>query len=285
MPGESNSRPFAAPRAGNVYCPYLRRGVSVSRLERINILGVGVHNCNEDEAVEAIASWLREAGGLRQVCTVNPEFVMEARRNRPFRDLLNRVDLATADGVGILLASRLLATRLRGRVTGVALVGRLAAMSAARGHSIFLLGAAEGVAEEAARELESRYPGVQIVGTFAGSPEPDAFGEIKERLVRASPDVLFVAYGAPRQDLWIDEHRGDLPSSLKLAMGVGGVYDYLAGRVPLAPAWVRRIGFEWLYRLVKQPWRWRRILRVFGFGLLALGEAVRRRLRAGRDSG
>jgi N-acetylglucosaminyldiphosphoundecaprenol N-acetyl-beta-D-mannosaminyltransferase len=256
----------------------------VSHFNRVYILGIGVHNCNEGEAAQAIAAWLGEGGGLRQVCTVNPEFVMEARRNRPFRNLLNRADLATPDGVGIVLAARLLGTRLRGRVTGVALVGRLAALSATHGYSIFLLGAAEGVAKEAARELEGRYRGVQIVGTYAGSPEPDGFAEIKERLVRASPDVLFVAYGAPRQDLWIDAHKDELPPSLKLAMGVGGVYDYLAGRVPLAPLWVRRIGFEWLYRLVKQPWRWRRILRVFRFGLLAIAEAVRRRLRLRRDS-
>jgi N-acetylglucosaminyldiphosphoundecaprenol N-acetyl-beta-D-mannosaminyltransferase len=251
----------------------------VSRFKRVEILGVGVHNCSEEEAVEAISAWLREDKGLRQVCTVNPEFVMESRRNARFRDLLNRVDLATPDGVGIVLAARLLGKHVRGRVTGVSLVGRLSALSAAQGHSIFLLGAGEGVAEDAARVLEGSYPGVQIVGTYAGSPASDEFETIRERLLRASPDVLLVAYGAPRQDLWIDEHKSELPASISLAIGVGGVYDYLAGRVPLAPRWMRRAGFEWLFRLVKQPWRWRRILRVFGFAALATGAAIKRRLQ------
>ncbi|HET9496248.1 MAG TPA: WecB/TagA/CpsF family glycosyltransferase, partial [Chloroflexia bacterium] len=93
------------------------------------------------------------------------------------------------------------------------------------------------------------------------------------------PDVLLVAYGAPRQDLWIAEHRGEMPDSIRVAMGVGGVFDYLSGRAKLAPAPIRRVGMEWLYRLATQPWRWRRILRVFAFGALVLRSAVMGRLR------
>ena len=247
--------------------------------ERVNILGVGVHDCDERGAVAAIEGFLRERpAGLHQVCTVNPEFVMEARRNKPFRDLLNRVDLATPDGAGIVAAARLLGKPVRGRATGVQLVGHLARLSARDGYSLFLLGAQPGVADEAAEALRRRYGDVRLAGTFAGSPRDEDWPEIRSRLEAANPDVLLVAYGAPRQDLWIDLHSGELPPSVKVAMGVGGVYDYLSGRAPLAPAVMRRLGLEWLYRLVTQPWRWRRILRVFVFGWLVLVDVVRRKV-------
>jgi N-acetylglucosaminyldiphosphoundecaprenol N-acetyl-beta-D-mannosaminyltransferase len=204
---------------------------------------------------------------------------MEARRNTAFRRLLNSADLATPDGAGIIAAGKLLRHPFAGRATGVALVERLAAMSAQDGWSLFLLGAAPGVAEEAARVLARRHPGMRIAGTHPGSPRPEDWPEIKRLLDEARPDVLLVAYGAPRQDLWIVEHRGEMPGSIRVAMGVGGVFDYLSGRAKLAPAPVRRMGMEWLYRLVTQPWRWRRILRVFAFGALVLRAAVMERLR------
>ena len=147
-------------------------------------------------------------------------------------------------------------------------------MSAREGYRIFLLGAGSGIAEEAAQALEKRHPGVNIAGTYAGSPKEEDFPQIRSLLESAQPDVLLVAYGAPRQDLWIRDHSLDLTPTVKVAMGVGGVLDYLSGHVPLAPTWIRRAGLEWLYRLIKQPWRWRRILRVFAFGLLILQKKI-----------
>lgn len=240
-------------------------------LRRINILGVKIHDCDLEGATTAIKAFLREEpAALHQVCTVNPEFVMEARGHAAFRRLLNRADLATPDGVGIIAAGKLLRRPFKGRATGVALVDRLARISAEGGYSLFLLGAAPGVAAEAARVLERRHPGVKIAGTYAGSPGEEDWAAIRERLAATQPDILLVAYGAPRQDLWIDAHRGETPESVRVAMGVGGVFDYLSGRAPLAPPVVRRLGLEWLYRLVKQPWRWRRILRVFAFAALVV---------------
>jgi N-acetylglucosaminyldiphosphoundecaprenol N-acetyl-beta-D-mannosaminyltransferase len=252
-------------------------------LGRVDILGVGVHDCDLEEAARVIEGFLREEPPrLRQVATINPEFVMEARRNPAFREVLNEADLATPDGVGIVLAARLQGARLRGRATGVALVERLAELSARQGYKLFLLGAGPGVAEEAAAEMARRYPGVRIAGTYPGSPRDSDWPGIRERIQAAQPDVLLVAYGAPRQDLWIRQHREALPASVRLAMGVGGVFDYLSGRVPLAPAAWRRLGLEWLYRLMKQPWRWRRILKVFQFGVIVLMEAV---VNRGQGSG
>lgn len=242
-------------------------------MQRVNILGVQVHSCDEQGAVKAIRGFLH-TNRLHQVCTVNPEFVMEARRNPPFRQLLNTASLATPDGIGIVAAARLLRTPVKGRATGVSIVDHLARLSAQQGYAIYLLGAAPGVAEAAASELTMRHPGVQIAGAYAGSPHSKDWEDIKTRLTIAKPDILLVAYGAPRQDLWIREHGRDLPASIKVAMGVGGVFDYLSGRVPLAPSLVRRVGMEWLYRLVKQPWRWRRILRVFAFAALVWRQSL-----------
>lgn len=224
--------------------------------QRITILGVPIDNVTEDEAVAQIATFL-EQQTPHHVMTTNPEFVMEAQHNPTFMRLLHEAALSVPDGFGLLVASRWLRTPLRGRATGVALTNRIAALAAQRGYRIFLLGAAPGVAEIAASVLQQRYPGVSIAGCFAGSPHPRHEPAIRQIVAAAKPDVLLVAYGHPTQDLWIARNQPYL--NIPIAMGVGGVFDYLSGRVPFAPAWIRAIGLEWLYRLWNQPSRWRRI--------------------------
>jgi N-acetylglucosaminyldiphosphoundecaprenol N-acetyl-beta-D-mannosaminyltransferase len=247
-----------------------------ARLQRRNILGVYIDNCDQEDAGMLLSRFLGETPpAFHQVCTVNPEFVMEARRNPVFKGTLNRAALCTPDGVGIILAGKLLRRPFRGRATGVGMVDQLGALSAKGGYSLYLLGAAPGVAEKAAAALQQKHPGATIAGTYAGSPRNEDWPEIRERLWEARPDVLLVAFGAPRQDLWIAAHSIELPPSVKVAMGVGGVFDYLSGRVLLAPALVRRLGLEWLFRLIMQPWRWKRILQVLVFGLLVLWQMIR----------
>jgi N-acetylglucosaminyldiphosphoundecaprenol N-acetyl-beta-D-mannosaminyltransferase len=224
---------------------------------RINILGVAVDDVTEDEAIARIAGYIA-AGGPHHVVTVNPEFVMEARHHDAFRATLAAADLATPDGFGLLLVARRRGTPFRGRVTGVELVGRLAAEGAKRGWSLFLLGAAPSVAERAAAALQQSNPGLRIAGCYAGSPRVDDEQHIRELVAATRPDVLLVAYGHPAQDLWIARNQPHIRAPV--ALGVGGVFDYLAGAVPRAPRWMRWLGLEWLYRLIRQPWRWRRIL-------------------------
>jgi N-acetylglucosaminyldiphosphoundecaprenol N-acetyl-beta-D-mannosaminyltransferase len=226
-------------------------------MDRITILGIPIDNVTEDEAVERIAGFLA-AGGAHQVVTTNPEFVMEGRRNPTFHAVLQQADLSVPDGFGLILASRWLGMPLRGRATGVALSHRIAELAAQRGYRLFLLGAAPGVAEEAAAVWQAMYPGLQIAGCFAGSPHARYEPFLRQVVRAARPDVLLVAYGHPAQDLWIARNQPFI--QVPLAMGVGGVFDYVTGRVPFAPAWLRRLGLEWLYRLVHQPRRWRRIL-------------------------
>ena len=223
----------------------------------IRILGVAVDNVVEAEAIERIVGFVTE-DGPHQVVTVNPEFVMEARRNSAFRRVLAAADMATPDGFGLLLAAHLRGNAFRGRVTGVALAELIAARAAERGWSLFLLGAVPGVAERAAEALQRKYPGLRVVGCYAGSPRRDEEPAIQACIIAAQPTVLLVAYGHPAQELWIARNQPLL--RVPVAIGVGGVFDYLAGETPRAPVWMRRIGLEWLYRLIRQPQRWRRIL-------------------------
>jgi N-acetylglucosaminyldiphosphoundecaprenol N-acetyl-beta-D-mannosaminyltransferase len=223
---------------------------------RITILGVAIDNLTEGEALARIEA-LIAAGGPHHVVTVNPEFVMEAQANPTFRSVLARADIATADGFGLLLAARYLGTPLRGRVTGVDLTRRLAGLCAARGYRMFLLGAAPGVAGEAAAALRALHPALIIAGAYAGSPQERHEPFLRQLIAAARPDILLVAYGHPQQDLWIARNQPAL--RVPMAIGVGGTFDFLSGRVPRAPAMIRRLGLEWAYRLALQPSRWRRI--------------------------
>lgn len=199
---------------------------------------------------------------------------MMARRDPEFLGVLQRVDLTTADGVGVMLAARIQGHRISERITGVDLTENLAAVTDPR-PVLFLLGAAPGVASDAAARLRERFSGVQIAGVFSGSPGDDDLPHILDQLSSSGADTLLVAFGAPEQDKWIARHRQALAQcGIVLAIGVGGTFDYLSGRVPRAPRMVRRIGLEWLYRLIRQPWRWRRQLALPQFAALVLWERL-----------
>lgn len=244
-------------------------------IKRVSVLGVGVDDITPDEALQRLLGWIDDRT-THYVVTPNPEIVMLARRDPQLGRDLAQAHLAIPDGVGLLWAARLLGTPLRARIPGSALVPWLAERSASRGDRWFLLGAAPGVAEEAGRILTRRYPGLSIVGAFAGEASPAGDAETRAAVAAAMPvDVLLVAYGAPRQEAWMARN---LDLGIPVMIGVGGAFNYITGRSPLAPAWLRRLGFEWLYRLVTEPWRWRRQLVLPHFAARVIYQATRRRL-------
>ena len=230
----------------------------------IPILGIPVHAVTMDETLALVAGYMA-ALRLHQIATVNPEFVMTAQDDAEFRRVLAAADLCLPDGVGLLYAARRAGRRLPERVPGSELVYRLAERAAARGWPLFLLGAAPGVAEAAAEILCGRYPGLRVVGAYAGSPDPAEDDALVARVNASGAALLYVAYGAPRQDKWIARNR-DALTSVRVAIGVGGSLDFVTGRAVRAPQWAQRLGLEWLHRLVKEPWRWRRMLALPRFG-------------------
>jgi N-acetylglucosaminyldiphosphoundecaprenol N-acetyl-beta-D-mannosaminyltransferase len=227
-----------------------------------------------DGALDAIDR-LIEGEDCQLVATVNPEFVMRARRDVPFRRVLRDCSLRTADGVGITLAARLLGHPLPERVAGVELVIALARGVAARGDRVFLLGGAPGVAEAAAERLAQLAPGFKAVGTLAGDASPQGDAEALAAIKAAAPDIVLVAFGAPAQELW--SQRNLAVSGAAVGIGVGGTLDYLAGRARRAPAWMRRVGLEWLFRLVTQPHRAGRMTVLPLFLLLVLRQRLLRK--------
>ncbi|MCE2488402.1 MAG: WecB/TagA/CpsF family glycosyltransferase [Anaerolineae bacterium] len=238
---------------------------------RIHILGLPVDGLGTAQWLALVEAWLTlRPRRARQVCTMNPEFMMAARGDVNFRHILQRADLCVADGAGLLWAARRRGMTLPGRITGADGVPLLAQRAASRGWRLFLLGAAPGVAERAAQALQTRFPGLQIAGTFSGSPAADEEDDIVARVNASQADLLFVAWGAPRQEKWIARNLPRL--QVGMAMGVGGTLDYLAGDVRRAPQWLRRRGLEWLFRLALQPWRLRRMLRLPRFVLAVLLE-------------
>lgn len=227
-------------------------------MKRLRILGVPIDTHTFETWLAQVEQWVNETSGLHHICTVNPEFVMIAQQHPAFYQVLQKADSCLADGAGILLAAKWLGQPLPQRVTGTDSLPRLAELATQRGWHLFFLGAAPGVAELAAEKLRVTYPGVQIT---VNAGNPDEFDTSIEAINQSGAAILLVAYGAPMQDLWIDRHRGQLPN-IKIAMGVGGAFDFVAGIVPRAPKWMRRFYLEWLYRLIRQPWRWKRMLRL-----------------------
>jgi N-acetylglucosaminyldiphosphoundecaprenol N-acetyl-beta-D-mannosaminyltransferase len=235
--------------------------------DQVVILGVPVDNFTEEEALARIEAFI-ENGRPHQVVTVNPEFVVAAQSDANFLQVLQEADLSLPDGVGLLWAARFLGAPLSERVAGVDTVRRIASLGAERGYRLFLLGAAEGVAEATAMRLEEENPGLKAAGTYAGSPDPKEEEGIVEMIRAAGPHVLLVAYGAPQQDLWIHRNLGRL--GVPVVMGVGGAFDFISGKAKRAPGWMQRLGLEWLHRLLHEPWRWRRMLALPKFLWLVL---------------
>ncbi|MEO8610453.1 MAG: WecB/TagA/CpsF family glycosyltransferase [Chloroflexota bacterium] len=238
--------------------------------KRIRILDLPVDGITYPEWLNLIGDWIKADTGCHHVCTINPEFMMIARQDVNFGNILNRADLCVPDGVGLLWAARQRKTPLPERVTGSDGVPMIAEHAALNGWRLFFLGAAPGVANKAAEILRAKYPNLEIVGVYSGSPAPDEEDAIVERINQSKADILFVAYGAPEQDKWIARNLPRL--KVKMAMGIGGAFDFIAGVVPRAPLWMQRIGLEWLFRLYLQPWRIWRMLRLPRFVLAVLFE-------------
>ncbi len=230
---------------------------------RIKILGIPFDHVTKSQALQRVIDHLKshakssEKTGTFFIATPNPEMLLEADRNKPFKKVLQTSHLNIADGIGILWASKVLKTPLPERVTGVDFMLEICA-KVGKERKIFLLGAKEGVAEKVQRILQSKIPGIHIVGTFSGSPAPGFEQEICTRVRASQAEILFVAFGAPKQELWLAKNLSNLPT-IKVAMGIGGAFDFISGVRKRAPLGMQKMGLEWLFRLIQEPRRIKRI--------------------------
>jgi N-acetylglucosaminyldiphosphoundecaprenol N-acetyl-beta-D-mannosaminyltransferase len=244
-------------------------------MRSLEILGVRVDDAGYDDLLSHIDAFV-SSGKAHQIVTINAEMLVAAQRDASLARVLNEAALNVADSVGVTMAARLLGTDLKERVTGSDGIYRLATHCARMGYRPFFLGAGPGVAQETAARLVARNPDLQVAGWYAGSPQPEDEDEVIARVRKASPDLLLVAYGVPAEELWIARHRQRL--GVPAMIGVGGTFDFVAGLTSRAPVWMRRAGLEWLYRLIREPWRWRRQLALPRFLLLVLRQKLSRNL-------
>ncbi len=227
-------------------------------LPRIHLLGIPIDPLTMREAVQTIKTFL-QSDSSHHVMTPNNEMLVESTKNPAFKEVLLKSDLNLPDSQGLLLMARWTGQRLPERVAGVDAVQVLCA-ELDEAVPVFLLGAGEGVAEKAAAALQSKNPRLNVVGIVSGSPRLNEVQQIIGAINASQARLLLVAFGSPAQDLWIDEHLREMPS-VRVAMGVGGTFDFLAGVQTRAPVFMRRIGCEWLWRFVQEPSRWRRMWR------------------------
>lgn len=250
-------------------------------MERVRVLGVGFDPVTLKEAGDRVESFVRE-GRPRLVVTPNPEIVYQAQFDPELKRIIGEADLVTADGTGVVWASRRVGRPVPERVTGVELGEEIMRRAAARGYTLYLLGAKPGVADEAAQKLTAQFPGLKVVGTrhgyFGPAEEPAVLQAIRE----ARPDLLFAGLGSPKQEKWLAAHREDL--GVPVSAGLGGSFDVWAGKVARAPLLFRRLHLEWLHRLSREPRRFWRMLALPKFVL-----AVRRHgsspMRGGTEAG
>ena len=244
---------------------------------RVRILDVDVDRLTVAEALECVDRFVRE-GGTHLIITIDAGGCLRARHDAEFRRIASEAALVTPDGAGVVLAARLLDEPFHERVSGCDLVNHIAERSVERGYSIYLLGARPEVVTEARAALERKFPGVRIVGAMHGYYEPAEEADVIRAIAAARPDILFVAFGLPAQEKWISRHGQEL--GVPVCMGVGGTFDVLSGRVARAPAWVRRIWCEFLWRSVGNPRRIGRLRQVILF-FIALALDAPRRIRQG----
>ena len=242
------------------------------------ILSLRIPVLSRKEAYRRLEDMLQQKSAAR-VYTPNPQMALRAALSPALSRMLGRASLLLPDGVGLVIASRLLGTPLPARITGIDTAEYLLRVAESKGLSVALLGARPGVAEKAARRLRQRYPRLRTVFCHHGYFEKS--GKENEAVLRAlrrvEPDILFVCFGFPAQEIWIDRHAASIPS-LRLCLGLGGALDVFAGQTRRAPNALCAVGLEWLWRTLSDPKRYRNFVEIPLFLLLVLRQKKKRRL-------
>ncbi len=238
-------------------------------IERIPLLGVCVDRVTMAQTMAILEAYIL-SGKPHHVVTLDASMCVLARTDSELRNIVLDADLVTPDSVGILWAARRMGHPLPERVSGVEIVGRMVELAAAKDWRVFLLGAKPGVAEEAARRIQQRYGDRCIAGVHHGYFPPEDDSAVAEMVRAASPDVLCVAMGIPKQEKWIARHKNRL--GVPVMIGVGGTLDVLSGRVGRAPRWLQQWGLEWAYRVLRNPRKIAKVMTLPRFIAMVLGQ-------------
>lgn len=223
----------------------------------VNILGVNVDKMSFSETFEK-AKALLEEDKLSMIFTPNPEIVMAATKDEEFKNILNSADIVTADGIGVVYASKILKNSVCERVPGFDLSLKLLEYASEKGKGVFFFGSKPGISDKAKENVEKTYPGLKVLGTENGYFKEEDEERIVEKINESGAEILFVCLGAPKQEKWIYKHKDSL--NVKLCLGVGGTLDVLSGEAKRAPEVFIKLNLEWFYRIVLNPSRWGRFL-------------------------
>ncbi len=234
---------------------------------RRRILGIRVDNISLEYALGRIEAFLRD-GETHMIITPDSPAILTALEDEEYRKILDEADMVVPDGIGIVIAGRLLGQPISGRLPGIELMGAILRRASFHGRRVFLVGAKKGVAKRAAFNMKRAFPGIEIVGVSDGYFDKRGEKELIERIRRSRPHYLFVGMGVPKQEKWMYRNRHLL--RVPVMMGVGGSFDVWAGDIKRAPLLLRKIGLEWLYRAILEPWRIRKILKLYRFALLLI---------------
>jgi N-acetylglucosaminyldiphosphoundecaprenol N-acetyl-beta-D-mannosaminyltransferase len=237
----------------------------------VNILDIPVDNVTMSEAIERFKILLNESG-VHTIYTPNAEIMMAAQRDPDLKEILSNADMLLPDGAGVVLASKIIKYPLKERVAGYDFTLNCFKLSSNMDISFFFFGGKPGVADEAVSNVKRDNPNINIVGTRDGYFSQDEESKIIDLINSAKPDVLLVALGAPKQEKWIHKNKHRL--NTKICIGVGGSFDVLAGKAQRAPEFFQKNGLEWLYRLYKEPWRYKRMMDLPRFILLVTSKKI-----------
>ena len=238
---------------------------------RINIMGVGFDSLTLSEAADRAEVLIAERRAA-YVVTPNPEIVMACWDNPDAMEAVEHADLVLPDGVGIVYGAKILGTPLKGKLPGIDFATELMRRLGKRGGRVYLLGAKPGVADMAAERMTAMFPGIVICGTHDGYFKEDA--PVIEEINALQPDLLLVCLGAPKQELWMRRNGPSL--KVGLMAGLGGSLDVFAGTAKRAPVFFQKLGLEWFYRLIKEPWRFKRMMKLPKFLFACIGKKLRK---------
>lgn len=227
-------------------------------MKKESFLGVDVSPLTYDQIINELQNRI-ERKEQSTIIAVNPEKVMTAQKNEQLKRLINHSTFQIPDGIGIVLASKLRKGQVKDRVTGVDMMERLLQFSEEQKHPVFLYGAKSDVVQQAADNIQKKYPGIQIAGVMDGYEKDEE--KIIQAIQASGARLLFVALGSPTQELFIERNLALLPN-VYVFQGVGGSFDVMSGNVKRAPLWTRKLGLEWLYRLLSNPSRFKRQLKL-----------------------